>query len=181
MDFDVWEKQNVSNLLVLIWFVDNKIDLFSISVIYSELFLEVSEKLCLQTEEQAQEVQTGLWLLNMAISSLGASITNSALHSHIEASIRNIASLKQVLRSLSIQVSPIVMRDEIGNHVVHSVHRRVTERRFVGSSTLVLVYVRLCVGDNMNKRAGSQHINEFEILIRMFVEDTQNHSIPGKD
>ncbi|XP_017327325.1 erythropoietin isoform X1 [Ictalurus punctatus] len=55
------------------------------------------------TEEQAQEVQTGLWLLNMAISSLGASITNSALHSHIEASIRNIASLKQVLRSLSIQ------------------------------------------------------------------------------
>ncbi|XP_026791810.1 erythropoietin isoform X2 [Pangasianodon hypophthalmus] len=55
------------------------------------------------TEEQAQEVQTGLWLLNMAISSVGASITNSALHSHIDASVRNIASLKQVLRSLSIQ------------------------------------------------------------------------------
>ncbi|KAG7330346.1 hypothetical protein KOW79_006568 [Hemibagrus wyckioides] len=55
------------------------------------------------TEEQAQEVQTGLWLLNTAMSSFGASITNSALHSHIDASVRNIASLKQVLRSLSIQ------------------------------------------------------------------------------
>ncbi|TSK77040.1 Erythropoietin [Bagarius yarrelli] len=55
------------------------------------------------TEEQAKEVQTGLWLLNSAISSFGASITNSALQSHIEASVRNIASLKQVLRSLSIQ------------------------------------------------------------------------------
>ncbi|XP_046708483.1 erythropoietin isoform X1 [Silurus meridionalis] len=54
-------------------------------------------------EEQAQEVQAGLWLLNMAISSLSASITSSALHSHIDATIRNIASLKQVLRSLSIQ------------------------------------------------------------------------------
>ncbi|XP_060780843.1 erythropoietin [Neoarius graeffei] len=55
------------------------------------------------TEEKAQEVQRGLWLLNMAISSLDASITNSALHSHIDTSVRNIASLKQVLRSLSIQ------------------------------------------------------------------------------
>ncbi|KAM9500598.1 erythropoietin isoform 2-T2 [Clarias gariepinus] len=55
------------------------------------------------TEEQAQEVQTGLWLLNVAISSLRASVTNSALHSHIDACVRNIASLKQVLRSLSIQ------------------------------------------------------------------------------
>lgn len=78
-----------------------------------------------QTEEQAEEVQAGLWLLNMAISSLGASITNSALHSHIDASIRNIASLKQVLRSLSIQVSPVVMRDKSGGHVGQLVHRTV--------------------------------------------------------
>ncbi|XP_062849380.1 erythropoietin [Trichomycterus rosablanca] len=54
-------------------------------------------------EEQAREVQMGLWLLNMAISSLSSSISNSALHSHIDASIRNIASIRQVLRSLSIQ------------------------------------------------------------------------------
>ncbi|XP_066537923.1 erythropoietin isoform X2 [Hoplias malabaricus] len=54
-------------------------------------------------EEQAREVQTGLWLLNKAISSLRTSISNSALHSHLDASIRNIASIGQVLRSLSIQ------------------------------------------------------------------------------
>lgn len=108
----MWEKKNVSSFLVFIWDVDNKIGLFYISVIYSELVLEVSKNLFLQTEEKAQEVQRGLWLLNMAISSLDASITNSALHSHIDTSVRNIASLKQVLRSLSIQVSPRVMRDE---------------------------------------------------------------------
>lgn len=113
MDFDVWEKKNVSILLAL--------------VIYSELVLEVSKNVFFQTEEQAQEVQTGLWLLNMAISSLGASINNSELHSRIDASKRNIASLKQVLRSLSIQVSPIVMRDKSGVCVVNSVHRPVTE------------------------------------------------------
>lgn len=106
----MWEKKNVSSFLVFIWDVDNKISLFYISVIYS--VLEVSKNLFLQTEEKAQEVQRGLWLLNMAISSLDASITNSALHSHIDTSVRNIASLKQVLRSLSIQVSPRVMRDE---------------------------------------------------------------------
>ncbi|XP_007250217.2 erythropoietin isoform X2 [Astyanax mexicanus] len=53
--------------------------------------------------EQAQEVQTGLWLLNRAFISLHTSISNSALHSHIDASVRNIASIGQVLRSLSIQ------------------------------------------------------------------------------
>ncbi|XP_072543519.1 erythropoietin [Salminus brasiliensis] len=54
-------------------------------------------------EEQAREVQTGLWLLNKAFISLRTSISNSALHSHIDASSRNIASIGQVLRSLSIQ------------------------------------------------------------------------------
>lgn len=91
--------------------------MFYFSIKYSELVLEKSKNVFFQTEEQAEEVQAGLWLLNMAISSLGASITNSALHSHIDASIRNIASLKQVLRSLSIQVSPVVMRDKSGGHV----------------------------------------------------------------
>uniref|UniRef100_A0A4W4G8A1 Erythropoietin n=1 Tax=Electrophorus electricus TaxID=8005 RepID=A0A4W4G8A1_ELEEL len=57
-------------------------------------------------EEQALEVQTGLWLLSKAISSLRASVSNSALASHIDISVQNIASIGQVLRSLSIQVSP---------------------------------------------------------------------------
>uniref|UniRef100_A0A4W4G4H6 Erythropoietin n=1 Tax=Electrophorus electricus TaxID=8005 RepID=A0A4W4G4H6_ELEEL len=54
-------------------------------------------------EEQALEVQTGLWLLSKAISSLRASVSNSALASHIDISVQNIASIGQVLRSLSIQ------------------------------------------------------------------------------
>ncbi|XP_076843466.1 erythropoietin isoform X2 [Brachyhypopomus gauderio] len=54
-------------------------------------------------EEQAREVQSGLWLLTKAISSLRASVSNSALASHIDVSVQNIASVGQVLRSLSIQ------------------------------------------------------------------------------
>ncbi|XP_070977665.1 erythropoietin-like isoform X2 [Oncorhynchus clarkii lewisi] len=53
--------------------------------------------------EQAQEVQSGLWLLNQAIGSLRTSVTNTALHSHIDNSLRNIFSIGQVLRSLNIQ------------------------------------------------------------------------------
>ncbi|KAK1797197.1 hypothetical protein P4O66_008586, partial [Electrophorus voltai] len=63
-------------------------------------------------EEQALEVQTGLWLLSKAISSLRASVSNSALASHIDISVQNIASIGQVLRSLSIQVSRHITSDE---------------------------------------------------------------------
>lgn len=71
-------------------------------------------------EEQAQEVQTGLWLLNKAISSLRTSISNSALHSHIDASVRNIASIGQVLRSLSIQVSDQTMAEKLQKLAEHA-------------------------------------------------------------
>ncbi|XP_045068101.1 erythropoietin-like isoform X2 [Coregonus clupeaformis] len=53
--------------------------------------------------EQAQEVQSGLWLLNQAISSLRASVTNTALQSHIDNSLINIFRIGKVLRSLNIQ------------------------------------------------------------------------------
>uniref|UniRef100_A0A8K9Y091 Erythropoietin n=1 Tax=Oncorhynchus mykiss TaxID=8022 RepID=A0A8K9Y091_ONCMY len=53
--------------------------------------------------EQAQEVQSGLWLLNQAIGSLRASVTNTALQSHIDNSLINIFRIGKVLRSLDIQ------------------------------------------------------------------------------
>ncbi|XP_040886815.1 erythropoietin isoform X2 [Toxotes jaculatrix] len=53
--------------------------------------------------EQAQEVQSGLWLLQQALSSLRSSVTNTALHNHIDNSIRNLLSINAVLRSLNIQ------------------------------------------------------------------------------
>ncbi|KAK5616941.1 hypothetical protein CRENBAI_012348 [Crenichthys baileyi] len=53
--------------------------------------------------EQAQEVQTGLWLLQQALSLLRTSMTNSELNSHIDNTIRNIHSITAVLRSLNFQ------------------------------------------------------------------------------
>ncbi|XP_041635965.1 erythropoietin [Cheilinus undulatus] len=53
--------------------------------------------------EQAQEVQTGLWLLKQSLSLLRTSVTNTALHTHIDNSIRNLLSISAVLRSLNIQ------------------------------------------------------------------------------
>ncbi|KAF7660087.1 hypothetical protein LDENG_00288780 [Lucifuga dentata] len=53
--------------------------------------------------DQAREVQTGLWLLQQALGLLRASVTNTALHSHIDNSIRNLLSINAVLRSLNIQ------------------------------------------------------------------------------
>uniref|UniRef100_A0A4W4G7W3 Erythropoietin n=1 Tax=Electrophorus electricus TaxID=8005 RepID=A0A4W4G7W3_ELEEL len=76
VDFGVWEKKNPLNH-----------DVLSVS----------------RLAYQALEVQTGLWLLSKAISSLRASVSNSALASHIDISVQNIASIGQVLRSLSIQ------------------------------------------------------------------------------
>ncbi|CAL8326685.1 unnamed protein product [Lota lota] len=54
-------------------------------------------------EVQAQEVQSGLWLLHQALSLLQSSVTNTALHSHIDNSIRNLLSTNAVLRSLNFQ------------------------------------------------------------------------------
>ncbi|XP_026123050.1 erythropoietin isoform X2 [Carassius auratus] len=53
-------------------------------------------------EEKAQEVQSGLHVLNEAIGSLQASNQTDVLQSHVDASISNIASIRQVLRSVSI-------------------------------------------------------------------------------
>ncbi|XP_030578657.1 erythropoietin [Archocentrus centrarchus] len=53
--------------------------------------------------EQAQEVQTGLWLLEQALSSLQTSVTDTAMHSHVDNSVRNLLSINAVLRSLNIQ------------------------------------------------------------------------------
>uniref|UniRef100_A0A668S4N5 Erythropoietin n=1 Tax=Oreochromis aureus TaxID=47969 RepID=A0A668S4N5_OREAU len=53
--------------------------------------------------EQAQEVQTGLWLLQQSFNTLQTSVTNTAMHSHIDNTIRNLLSINAVLRSLNIQ------------------------------------------------------------------------------
>nr|XP_020476141.1 erythropoietin isoform X2 [Monopterus albus] len=53
--------------------------------------------------EQAQDVQSGLWLLQQAFGFFQTSVTNAALHSHIDNSIRNLFSISAVLRSLNIQ------------------------------------------------------------------------------
>ena len=46
-----------------------------------------------------------MWLLNQAMGSLQASGSNAALRSHTDSALRNMLSIGQVLRSLSIQVS----------------------------------------------------------------------------
>uniref|UniRef100_A0A8C9VD43 Erythropoietin n=1 Tax=Scleropages formosus TaxID=113540 RepID=A0A8C9VD43_SCLFO len=53
------------------------------------------------SEKQAQEVQSGLWLLAQAISAVRVSITSTALHSLLDNSHSNIHSIGQVIRSLN--------------------------------------------------------------------------------
>ncbi|XP_068164097.1 erythropoietin isoform X2 [Antennarius striatus] len=53
--------------------------------------------------EQAQEVQSGLWLFQQALNLLQTSVTNVALHNHIDNTIRNLLTINAVLRSLNIQ------------------------------------------------------------------------------
>ncbi|XP_061565744.1 erythropoietin isoform X2 [Cololabis saira] len=53
--------------------------------------------------EQAQEVQSGLWLLQQALNLLRASVTNAAINNHVDNSIRNLLSINAVLRSLNFQ------------------------------------------------------------------------------
>ncbi|XP_063043580.1 erythropoietin [Engraulis encrasicolus] len=55
------------------------------------------------SEQQAQEVQSGLFLLSQAMRSLRSSVSsNAALHAHIDNNLGNIISIGQVLRSLSL-------------------------------------------------------------------------------
>ncbi|TNN40251.1 Erythropoietin [Liparis tanakae] len=63
----------------------------SVTVPQTRLDFDVWEKL--NGLEQAQEVQSGLWLLQQALSLLRTSVTNAALHSHIDNSIRNLLSI----------------------------------------------------------------------------------------
>ncbi|XP_056299181.1 erythropoietin [Pseudoliparis swirei] len=72
----------------------------SVTVPQTRVDFDVWEKL--NGLEQAQEVQSGLWLLQQALSLLRTSVTNAALHSHIDNSIRNLLSINAVLRSLNI-------------------------------------------------------------------------------
>ncbi|XP_015229277.1 erythropoietin isoform X1 [Cyprinodon tularosa] len=53
--------------------------------------------------EQAQEVQSGLWLLQQALNLLRTSMTNSDLTSHIDTTVGNLQSITNVLRSLNFQ------------------------------------------------------------------------------
>lgn len=95
VDFEVWEAMNVSDYVLAVygmWYWINDV-------------VKAPLRLSLQIEEQAQEVQSGLHMLNEAIGSLQISNQTEVLQSHIDASIRNIASIRQVLRSLSIPVS----------------------------------------------------------------------------
>uniref|UniRef100_A0A8C7XBR4 Erythropoietin n=1 Tax=Oryzias sinensis TaxID=183150 RepID=A0A8C7XBR4_9TELE len=58
--------------------------------------------------EQAEEVQTGLWLLQQALGSFGPSVTNTALNNHIDNTAKNLVSINAVLRSLNFQVREVV-------------------------------------------------------------------------
>ncbi|XP_052008068.1 erythropoietin-like [Xyrauchen texanus] len=77
----------------------------------------------MNVEQQAQEVLSGLQLLYQAISSLQASNQTDVLQSHIDGSIRNIASIRQVLRSLSIPefVPPYSGEEEKETQKVYSI------------------------------------------------------------
>ncbi|XP_021165081.2 erythropoietin isoform X2 [Fundulus heteroclitus] len=50
---------------------------------------------------QAQEVQTGLWLLQQALGLLRTSMTDAELNGHIDTATRNLDSITAVLRSLN--------------------------------------------------------------------------------
>ncbi|XP_026017414.1 erythropoietin isoform X2 [Astatotilapia calliptera] len=75
----------------------------SVTVPQTTVDFDVWEKK--NAQEQAQEVQTGLWLLQQSLNTLQTSVTNTAMHSHIDNTIRNLLSINAVLRSLNIQVS----------------------------------------------------------------------------
>ncbi|XP_034712849.1 erythropoietin isoform X1 [Etheostoma cragini] len=73
----------------------------SVTVPQTTVDFEIWEKK--NGSEQAQEVQSGLYLLQQALSLLRASVTATALQSHIDNSLRNLLSIHAVLRSLNIQ------------------------------------------------------------------------------
>ena len=74
--------------------------------------LKPMHSMLFQAEVQAQEVQSGLWLLHQALSLLQSSVTNTALQSHLDNSIRNLLSTNAVLRSLNFQVRLCVLSDD---------------------------------------------------------------------
>ncbi|TRY85269.1 hypothetical protein DNTS_013223 [Danionella cerebrum] len=83
----------------------------NVSVPLSRVDFDVWE--AMNIVEQAQEVQSGLHVLNEAISSLQISNQTEVLQSHIDACIRNIANIRQVLRSLSIpEYVPLTSSEE---------------------------------------------------------------------
>lgn len=68
-------------------------------------------------QDQAQEVQAGLHVLNEAISSIKAYNQTEVIYSHIDSSVRNIVSIKQVLRSLSIPEYVLLSSEEEGQEM----------------------------------------------------------------
>uniref|UniRef100_A0A3Q3EB78 Erythropoietin n=1 Tax=Labrus bergylta TaxID=56723 RepID=A0A3Q3EB78_9LABR len=89
----------------------------SVTVPQTRVELDVWEKK--NALEQAQEVQTGLWLLKPALSLLQTSVTNTALLSHIDNSIRNLLSISAVLRSLNIQFEYLELQNKSNLLQVH--------------------------------------------------------------
>ncbi|XP_077598725.1 erythropoietin isoform X1 [Stigmatopora nigra] len=56
--------------------------------------------------EKAQEVQGGLGLLQNALSLLRSSVTNVALHSHVDNLVRSVPSINAVVHRLNIPEAP---------------------------------------------------------------------------
>ncbi|XP_061664519.1 erythropoietin isoform X3 [Syngnathoides biaculeatus] len=76
--------------------------------------------------EKAQEVQCGLWLLQQALSVLRNSVTNAALHGHVDNLLSNVLSINAVLRSLNIPVSRDVTRYRRQNHALRGTNGKST-------------------------------------------------------
>lgn len=98
--------------------------------------------------EQAHEVQSGLWLLQQALSFLRTSVTNTALHSHIDNSIRNLLSINAVLRSLNIQVSYSRVR-----YTFKNINHQLRAPSLYERSRIT---IRLLTNINLNKMAHSK-------------------------
>lgn len=74
---------------------------YSVTVPPTTVNLDVWEKK--NALEQNEEVQSGLRLLQQALRLLRTSVTNTALHGHIDTSIRNLNSINAVVNRHKIQ------------------------------------------------------------------------------
>lgn len=92
MDFDVWERKDVRMKRRAFVFHSPPCNFF-LNCFFGKALAK------------AQEVQAGLWLLQQALNLLRTSVSDAALHSHIDNAVRNVLSVDAVLRSLNIQVS----------------------------------------------------------------------------